>query len=129
MLRRTCIALFIILLAFGAIKLGLSRFESGFVGPRHEFTPSEHPTFLTESLALAMARKAMDLDGLDPNDWLPHPDDRTIAPDGRRDEYFSRNGLNPNQGSIDFRGPTGQSRYMSVELSGERIICQGAWGK
>jgi len=125
---RIWVPLVAVLLVVVAVWLGLSAFERALAGPRHEFALADRPAFLTEQVALAKAREALALDGLDPTEWQAHPDERTTAPDGSRDEYLSRNGLNPNQGSLAFRGPGGQ-RFLSVELAGDRIICESSWGK
>jgi hypothetical protein len=109
--------------------LGLAMFDRALVGPRHEFDLVERPPFLTEQLAIAKAREALALDVPDPDAWVLAPDGRTTAPNGCRDEFLSRNGINPNQGSVVFRGPGSQSRCVSVELVGDRVVCQSARGK
>lgn len=110
----------------GLGRLWLYAFERALVGPPHTFVLAEQPAFLTEELALAKAREALAREVSDAEAWAPVPDDRTAAPDGRRDEYLSRNGTNPNQGSFVFRGPGKRSRGMSVELVGDRVVCQSA---
>ncbi|WP_261360944.1 hypothetical protein [Gemmata massiliana] len=42
---------------------------------------------------------------------------------------MARNGSNPNQGMVVFRGPGGQWRGTSVELVGDRVMCQSSRGK
>jgi hypothetical protein len=118
-----------VLLFVGVGWLALVGFKQGMVGPRREFVLSDRPPFLTDELALTKARETLALDVPDPTAWRAHPDNRTAAPDGRRDEYLSRNGLNPNLGTVVFRGPGGQSRFVSVELVGDKVVCQSARGK
>jgi hypothetical protein len=118
-----------VVIVVGAGWLGLLAFERALVGPRHEFAPTDRPPFLTEELAVAKAREALALDVSDPDAWVLGADGRTTAPDGRRDEFLSRNGIDPNQGLVVFRGPGGQSRGVAVELVGDRVICQSSHGK
>jgi hypothetical protein len=94
------------------------------IGPMHTFELSEQPKFLTEELALAKARETLKADGLDPTVWQPLRYGQTTAPDGRTDEYFSRNTITTNEGSIVFtNGPT-TMRIVRVRLQGSRIVCQ-----
>ncbi len=126
---RIWVPLVAILLVVGAGWLGLRSFARAMVGQRHEFALPDRPPFLTDELAVAKAWEALALDVPDPGAWQVHPDNRTVAPDGRRDEYLSRNGINPNHGMVIFRGPGGQSRGVSVELLGDRVVCQSSRGK
>src|SRR5262245_16518594 len=114
--RYVWISLVAIMLLIGAVALWAWAFEQALVGPRHEFPLTERPAFLTEELALTMAREALARDGFDPAEWQVRLDNRTSAPDGRRDQFLSRNTINPNQGSIVFEGPTNRRRDVSVEL-------------
>lgn len=125
---RIWVPILALLFAVGAGWAALAAFERAMVGPRHEFSLTDRPPFLTEELAIAHARAALSRDVPDPTAWQANPDGRTMAPDGRRDEYLSRNGLNPNLGSVTFRGPDGQ-RCVSVELAGDCIVCQSSRGK
>src|SRR5438034_140946 len=52
-----------VLLLVGAVALWLSAMERALVDPRHEFALAERPAFLTEELALAMARETLARDG------------------------------------------------------------------
>jgi hypothetical protein len=126
---RIWVPVFAALVGVAWVVLSVAAFHRGLVGPPREFTLADRPLFLTEQLALVKARATLALDGLDPADWQAYPDDRTAAPDGRRDEYLSRDGLSPNLGSVMFRGPRGQIRFVSVELAGDRVICQSSRGK
>ncbi len=127
--RRIWLGLLAVLLAVGVAVLGLSAFKRSLLGPRHEFPLPERPAFLTEDLTLAMAREALSRDGFDPAEWQAIPDNRTSAPDGRQDQFLSRNQINPNQGSVIFRGPGSRARCVSVELVGEQVVCVSSWGK
>jgi hypothetical protein len=105
-------------------------FFGAFAVTRHEFILVDRPTFLTEALALDKARESLVLDGLDLKDWLPHPDGRTSAPDGRADRYLSRNAVDSNRGSILFvRSDQAVVRFVDVELLNDRIICEISRGK
>jgi hypothetical protein len=127
---RIWVPVIVVLVAVGLVLLVPAAFRRALVKPPHEFALADHPAFLTEELALVKARETLALDGFDPADWQIHPSGRTKAPDGRRDDYLSRNGLNPNQGSVRFIGPAGQNRFVSVELvEGDRLICQSSRGK
>jgi len=99
------------------------------IGPNHTFRLAERPTFLTEELALAKAREALDLDGLGAADWTLNEERRTAAPNGRTDEFMVRNEHNPDRGVFRFqRGPR-DSRFVSVELHGDEVVCQTYQGK
>lgn len=126
---RIRIAALALLLAMGLAGLMTYVYHLRFVGTAHEVHLSEQPAFLTEETALSAARATLDSDGLDPAVWSVRPDGRTSAPDGRRDEFLSRNALNPNQGSVRFSDDAGRDRFVSVELVGDRLVCRGSWGK
>ena len=133
MRRRIRLVLLAVALPIGAVCLAVYAYafalQRVLVGPEHEFTLPDRPAFLTEELAIAYAREALARDVPDAAAWELHPDGRSTAPDGRRDVYLSRNTLNPNLGSVVFEGPTGRRRSVSVELRGDRMVCQGSWGK
>jgi hypothetical protein len=105
-----------------------NRFQAAFVGPVHTFEITNPPPFLTDDLAVKTARDALELDGFNVRDWRPREDRRTVAPDGTRDEYLSRNGINPNHGSVTFVDESGAThppvRFVHVELIGSRLSCQ-----
>ena len=126
---RTWMPFLAVLLAGGVFWLWADYSLRALVGPRHEFTVANPPAFLTEELALAKAREALALDVPDDDEWEVKPDGRSTAPDGRRDEYLSRNTINPNQGSVVFRKPGKPWRSVSVELIGDRVVCQSAQAK
>jgi predicted ribosomally synthesized peptide with SipW-like signal peptide len=100
------------------------------IGPVHRFELSESPPYLTEGLALEKARETLRLDGLDNAHWMPHPDGRTKAPDGRTDQFMGRNSINSNNGVFLFTGGTNEpARFVSVELHGNVVVCRGSVGK
>jgi hypothetical protein len=113
----------------GEVIYEANAWQRAMVGPPHEFLLAEPPSFLTDNVALDKARETLALDVADPGAWRAVPDGRTAAPDGRRDEYLKRNGLNPDQGSIHFDGPGTQVRFVSVKLRGDRVECQSSRGK
>jgi hypothetical protein len=125
----------IIFLAVGFLLLGIAsvpylihRSVQSRIGPQHVYELPEQPKFLTEELAMERARATLARDGLDPAVWQPVPDDRSKAPDGRTDQFLSRNTITPNHGSIMFTNSTG-TRFVSVELDGRRVVCQTSIGK
>lgn len=92
-------------------------------GPEHRFELNPPPPFLTETMALEKARESLQLDGFDPTEWDAVKDDRTKAPDGRPDEYFLRNTLNPNEGSIQFvRRDRRAVRSVVLELHDSTLV-------
>jgi hypothetical protein len=93
-------------------------------GPMHVFKLASTPAFLTDEIALSKAREALSLDGYDTSAWQPGEDDRSKAPDGTPDRYLVRNTLDPNRGSIRFLDKRVDSRYVQVELKGDRVHCQ-----
>jgi hypothetical protein len=97
--------------------------------PEHRGYVSHPPHFLTEAFALSQARHNLKLDGLDPGVWHPVPDGRTSAPDGRRDEFMARNTVTPNRGVVMFTNRAASVRFVSIELSGRRVVCQTSIGK
>ena len=57
------------------------------------------------------------------------PDGRTAAPDGRRDEFLGRNGINSNLGTFMFTASNAMVRFVSVELRSNAVLCQSSVGK
>jgi hypothetical protein len=101
----------------------LDRTLEAWHGPPHVFQLSEHPLFLSEDLALEKARSALVLDGFG-QDYQPVPDGRTSAPNGRQDVYLVRNTKNPNDGWLIFTNTTGERLDVSIELTGQRLMCR-----
>jgi hypothetical protein len=104
-------------------------------GPVHVFKGATTRPFLSESDALAKAREAMAMDGLDVTRWQPRADDRSKAPDGTPDRYLVRNATNANQGTIVFADPEAPAtspttrqaipeRIVNVEWFPDRIECR-----
>jgi len=129
MKARTIIFLVVglLLLAIAAVPYLIHRSVQSRIGPQHVYDLSEQPQFLTEELAMERARDTLTRDGLDAT-WQPVPDDRSKAPDGRADQFLSRNTITPNHGSIMFTNGTG-TRFVSVELDGRRVLCQTSIGE
>jgi hypothetical protein len=119
----------VITLAFGALFLLTSAWQKAMSGPRHEWVLPDRPPFLTEQLAMTKGTETLVLDGFSPMDWKPWADDRTKAPDGQPDRFLLRNTINHNLGTIMYQKDNGQVRFVSVELVGDRVICQSSRGK
>jgi hypothetical protein len=58
-------------------------------------------------------------------------DNASKAPNGMRDEFLSRNTINPNEGNIYFRNEEARlnERIVNFELKNGKIIAQGTFGK
>lgn len=94
-------------------------------GPEHTFVLEALPPFLTEETALHFARMTLDLDGLRAANWQPQPEDRSQAPDGRKDQYVCRNTIDPDSATIIFeRLASKETRIVRVKLIGKRVVCQ-----
>ena len=93
------------------------------VGEQHVVALPDSPKFLTEETALSAARVTLDLDRLWRTNWHLVPDDRTAAPDGRRDAFLTRNTANPNRGVIMFTNGA-STRFVSVELQSNLLFLQ-----
>ena len=98
------------------------------------FTISPYPRakpFLTDDRAAAIGREVMSRDGFPESAWKLMSDDRTKAPDGRPDQFLTRNTINANQGYVYFRcenSPTPQ-RFVNIEQRDGEITAQGTLGK
>lgn len=102
----------------GAFEDGLKR---RFVCPSDLYPLSEAPRFLTEELAIAKGAEALARNGFGTNAWTLVPDRRSIAPNGRADEYLVRNARNPNRGMLTFRNGVGSQRLVQLELEGVQL--------
>lgn len=126
-------ALLLVLTVLVAVPVGflylVDRHLRAGVGPDHTFQLPYRAAFLTEELALVKARDALDRDGLGAAAWTPVGDRRSTAPDGRPDEFMARNQTNPNRGVFRFRRGPRETRFVSVELHGDRVVCQTYRGK
>ena len=78
---------------------------------------------------MAKARETLTQEGLDIAAWQPVRDGRSTSPEGRTDEFLSRNTITPNLGSIMFTNGTATARFVSVKLNGNRVVCQTVIGK
>lgn len=92
--------------------------------PTHVFQVVPKPAFLSDALALEKAKETLELDRLNPNDWVVNGDNRTFSPDGLQDKYLVRNALDPNSGSIMFWGPNHSRRSVDIELRGDKLFCR-----
>jgi hypothetical protein len=106
------------------------------VYPQHFYELTEQPKFLTEELAIAKAKETLTRDGMSGAAWCPVPDGHTKAPDGRIDEFLSRDAIgphelfSPNSGSIIFTNSDyTMTRYVSVRLEGRILACQASIDK
>ena len=127
--RRVWVGVVALLAICLLIGLGIDVYQRRFVGTTYEFPVTEQAAFLTEQTALEAARETLVRDGLDAAAWSVHPSGRSTAPDGRPDEFLSRNRDNPNLGTVRFRNGERADRFVSVELVGDRLVCHGSWGK
>lgn len=81
--------------------------------------------FLTEDVALALARETLQRAGFDPEAWIPVEDGRTRSPDHIPDKYLVRNTINPNSGTIRFRNAAlSATRFVNVELKDKKVTCR-----
>jgi hypothetical protein len=98
-----------------------TRFGPPGVGEQHVVALADSPSFLNEETALSAARAILDLNRLWRTNWYPVPDDRTAAPDGRRDEFLARNTAIPNRGVIAFTNAA-RTCFVSVELQSNLLF-------
>lgn len=119
----------VLLLGSAAVAYRTHHVSRSLTGPQHVYEISNQPSFLTEELAMNEARETLKLDGLDNKVWQPVPDGRTASPDGRKDDFLARNANTPNRGVIMFTNLNVHARFVSVELSGSRLVCQTSIGK
>jgi len=134
-MRKAIIIALISVIVVGVVVGGMSWFQRALHktldarnGPPHVFRLSERPAFLREDIALTNALAALVLDGRGEG-CQPLPDGRTVAPDGRRDEYLARNTITPNNGWISFTNASGQYFYVDVQLDGQDLTCPRVVGK
>ncbi|HQR07612.1 MAG TPA: hypothetical protein PLN21_12360 [Gemmatales bacterium] len=112
----------ILLIGVGVVAWAVNKALNARIGPERVFSLDHRPEFLTEALALDIAQKTLKMSKYHRH-WEPRKDGRSTAPDGRVDEYISRNGLNPNLATImlasgDF------DIIVSMELKGDRVVSQ-----
>lgn len=73
----------------------------------------------------------MNRDGFVESAWKLMGDDRTKAPDGRPDQFLTRNTISPNQGSVTFHCEDSATpqRSVLIELRDGEITAQRVLGK
>src|SRR5262249_22390735 len=117
------------LIALAAIQWVGQRIQDSLAGPMHSFQLDATPPSLSDALAVEKAKQALALDGYDLAVWQPREDRRSTAPDSTPDVYLARNADNPNSGYVVFvcRSPNGTpaARCVNIELTGDRVTCQG----
>lgn len=92
--------------------------------PIHVFSLKGNGSFLKEDVALERSKETLVLEGYNLADWKVHPDGRTIAPDGSRDKYLSRNACNPKLGKFLFLNhKENKGRSVVVEQDDRQITC------
>ncbi len=98
------------------------------VGDQFALALPDSPEFLAEQTALSVAQGALDMVRLWRTNWYPVPDDRTAAPDGRRDRFLARNTSNPKRGVIAFtNGPS--TCFVSIEVHSNLVFLQCSLSK
>ena len=121
----------LVVIGVGGILFAIKHAIDARSGPVHRFPAPAGETFLTDDRAAAIGREVMNRDGFPESEWKLMTDDRTKAPDGRPDQFLTRNTINPNQGYVYFHcndSPTPQ-RFIQVELRDGEITAQGSLGK
>ncbi len=125
------IVLALIVVGVGGIYFAISRAVESRSGPIHRFAIPSGETFLTDDRAAVIGREVMNRDGFPESAWKLMTDDRAKAPDGRPDQFLTRNPSNPNEGFVYFHcdnSPTPQ-RFVNIELREGEITAQGTLGK
>ena len=84
------------------------------IGPRHVYNLSERPKALTEDMALAKARESLVQDGLDISSWS---------------EYGGARQVTSNRAVFMFTNGASSTRFVHVDLDGNRLVCQTSVGK
>jgi hypothetical protein len=127
----TSISLALIVVGVGGILFAINRAIDSRSGPVHRFPVAAGETFLTDDRAATIGREVMKRDGFPESAWKLMTDDRTKAPDGRPDQFLTRNTINPNQGSVYFHcdNSAAPQRFVNIELRDGQIMAQGTLGK
>jgi hypothetical protein len=121
----------LIVVGVGGILFAINRAIDSRSGPVHRFLVPAGEAFLTDDRAATIGREVMNRDGFPEHAWKLMTDDRTKAPDGRPDQFLTRNTINPNRGYVYFRcdnSPTPQ-RLVNIELRDGEFTAQGTLGK
>jgi hypothetical protein len=112
------LALALVLVGIASLPMLMHRSIRSRIGPEHVFTLSQNPGTLSEELAVAKAREALSLDGLDPRLWLLASNGCTIASNRAVVMFFTHK-----------PAPTAGTRFVHVELDRNRVVCQVSVGK
>lgn len=114
---RTIILLGVVMVLIGITtdRYMVPRMVQSRIYPQHVFELSESPSFLATELALTMARETLVRDGIDLTIW--------------RNQHAAHNLMTSNRVVLAFTNGSGLMRLVSVELTGNRVICQGSIGK
>ena len=137
MTRRSTIAITVIVaaaacaIAVVSLWWSLDRAMAARLGPVYRFDAAANETFLTDDRAVEIARVVMRQDGLPESAWKLMEDDRTTAPDGRRDRYLIRYPDDPNRGMVYFHcdHTSTPQRFVHVEFRDRAITARGEFGK
>ena len=98
------------------------------VGEQFAFALPASPEFLTDETALSVAQGALDMVRLWRTNWYPVRDERTVAPDGRRDQFMARDTDNPKRGVIAFTNGA-STCFVSIEVQSNLVFLQCSRGK
>lgn len=115
----------LVLGGFVLVQYFVHRGVQSRIGPEHIYNLSEQPKHLTEELALAKALETLAREGFG-TEWQPALDGRTSAPDGRADEFASRNTIHPNRVTFLLTNGSGAARFVSVELVTSQVVCRAS---
>jgi hypothetical protein len=125
------IVLTVVVVGVGGILFAINRAIDARSGPVHHFPVPAGETVLTDARAATIGRDLMNRDGFPESAWKLMTDDRTKAPDGRPDQFLTRNTINSNQGYVYFyceNSPTPQ-RFVNIGFRDGQITAQGTLGK
>lgn len=112
----------------GLVIRSVYKVHEARIGPERVFSLDHQPEFLTESLALDIAQKTLEMSKYKDMRWEPRKDGRSTAPDGRADQYVSRNSSNSNHTTIKFS--SGEFNvFVHMELKGDQVVSHTVLGK
>jgi hypothetical protein len=80
--------------------------------------------FLPEDIALKAVQHTLNPKGAETTTWQPVRRGRTVAPNGRADDFMVRNTLNPDRGVIMLTNGTGSTHLAVVELRKQQVFVQ-----
>jgi hypothetical protein len=130
MINRAWIPLVIAsVLASWGCDSGKDRGSVGFrVGEQIVVALPDSHEFPSEEMALTSAQVALDMVRLWRTNWHPVPDNRTAAPDGRRDKFLARDPAHPNRGVVTFTNGASNC-VVSVEVQTNLLFLRCSLGK